>query len=52
MSKKLRYSIRLSYFCFRCACGVHVIWTSVVQTAPKEVVNLSGVKSLSNGESN
>ena len=32
---------------------IHVIWTSVLQTAPKEVVNLlSGVKSLNNGESN
>jgi len=33
--------------------GIHVIWTSVPQTAPKEVVNLlSGVKSINNGESN
>jgi len=52
-TKKLKYSIRLSYFGFGCACGIHVIWTSVLQTAPKEVVNLlSAVVSLNNGESN
>jgi len=38
--KEFMYSIRLSYFGFRCACCIHVIWTSVLQTAPKEVVHL------------
>jgi len=31
---------------------LHIIWTSVLQAAPQEVVNLSGVKSLNNGVSN
>jgi len=33
--------------------SIHVIWTSVLQTAPKEVVNLlSAIVSLNNSESN